>query len=249
MPPEDFRSVGHQDDVGLTVLFEHLGCRGTPEAMSKFSAPPMVIGDNHEWGVLVSTFLLDHDPSRIMDFYQIFDRPPEGVGFKWDGASEGARLVPQTQNRTPSNRQANHSVTSGFQRKSTWSEILCSFGATPCCNISFLATPGCFNSIVNNNPLLIIDSGTLVNITPHRSDFISYQKSNMKIKDSSSSNIVAGEGLLRWNIADVAGRTVTLELPGYHVPGTEVCLLSPQVLLSTFGGQTMQTTQRVEVCL
>ncbi len=71
----------------------------------------------------------------------------------------------------------------------------------------------------------------------------------MKIKDLSSSNIVAGEGLPQWNIADVAGRTVTLELPGYHVPGVEVRLLSPQVLLSIFGGHTMQTTQRVEVCL
>ena len=94
MPPEDFGSEGHQDVVGRTVLFEHLGCRGTPEVLSKFSAPPMVIGDNHEWGVLVSTFLLDHDPSRIMDFYQIFDGPPEGVGSKWDGASDGAQLVP-----------------------------------------------------------------------------------------------------------------------------------------------------------
>ncbi len=54
----------------------------------------------------------------------------------------------------------------------------------------------------------------------------------MKIKDLSSSNIVAGEGLLQWNIADVAGRTITLELPGYHVPGAEVRLLGPQVLIS-----------------
>ncbi len=53
----------------------------------------------------------------------------------------------------------------------------------------------------------------------------------MKNKDLSSSNIVAGEGLLQWNITDVAGRTVTLELPEYHVPGVEVRLLSPQVLL------------------
>ncbi len=71
----------------------------------------------------------------------------------------------------------------------------------------------------------------------------------MKIKDLSSSNVVAGEGLIRWNVADVAGRTVTLELPGYHIPGAEVRLLSPQVLLSIFGGHTMQTKQKVEVCL
>ncbi len=112
-----------------------------------------------------------------------------------------------------------------------------------------LPPQGVSTALLTNSPLLIIDSGVSVCITPHRSDFISYQKSSMKIKDLSSSNIVAGEGLLQWNIADVAGRTVTLELPGYHVPGAEVRLLSPQVLLSIFGGHTMQTTQRVEVCL
>jgi hypothetical protein len=71
----------------------------------------------------------------------------------------------------------------------------------------------------------------------------------MKIKDLSSSNTVAGEGLMRWKVEDIAGRAVTLELPGYHIPGAEVCLLSPQVLLSIFGGHTTQTKQRVEVCL
>jgi hypothetical protein len=71
----------------------------------------------------------------------------------------------------------------------------------------------------------------------------------MKIKDLSSSNTVAGEGLMRWKVEDIAGRAVTLELPGYHIPGAEVCLLSPRVLLSIFGGHTTQMKQRVEVCL
>ncbi len=60
----------------------------------------------------------------------------------------------------------------------------------------------------------------------------------MKIKDFSSSNTVAGEGLMRWKVEDIAGQAVTLKLPGYHIPGTEVRLLSPQVLLSIFGGHT-----------
>jgi hypothetical protein len=71
----------------------------------------------------------------------------------------------------------------------------------------------------------------------------------MRIKALSSSNTVAGEGLLRWKIEDIAGQTITLELPGYHIPGAEVNLLSPQVLLSIFGGHTTQTKQKVEVCL
>jgi hypothetical protein len=71
----------------------------------------------------------------------------------------------------------------------------------------------------------------------------------MKIKDLSSSNTVAGEGLLRWKVEDLAGRVVNLDLPGYHIPGTEVCLLSPQVLLLVFGGHTTQTTCNIAVCL
>jgi hypothetical protein len=71
----------------------------------------------------------------------------------------------------------------------------------------------------------------------------------MKIKDLSLSNTVTGEGLMRWNVEDLADRVVNLDLPGYHISGVEVCLLSPQVLLLTFGGHTTQTTQKVEVCL
>jgi hypothetical protein len=71
----------------------------------------------------------------------------------------------------------------------------------------------------------------------------------MKIKDLLSSNKVAGEGLLRKKVKDFAGRVVNLDLHGYHIPGVEVRLLSPQVLLSTFGGHTTQTTQKIEVYL
>jgi hypothetical protein len=69
----------------------------------------------------------------------------------------------------------------------------------------------------------------------------------MKIKDLSLSNTVAGEGLLPWKAEIFAGRVVNLELHGYHIPGVEVHLLSPQVLHSTFGGHTTQTTRKIEV--
>jgi hypothetical protein len=102
---------------------------------------------------------------------------------------------------------------------------------------------------MDHESLLIIDSGTSICITPHRSDFIMYKTSDIKIKDLSSSNKVAGEGLLRWKVEDCAGRVVNLDLLGYHIPGAEVCLLSHQVLLLVFGGHTTQTTQKIEVCL
>jgi hypothetical protein len=63
----------------------------------------------------------------------------------------------------------------------------------------------------------------------------------MKIKDLSSLNNVAGEGLLRWKVEDVSGQIVNLDLPGYHIPGAEVRLLSLQVLILMFCGHTKQT--------
>jgi hypothetical protein len=76
-----------------------------------------------------------------------------------------------------------------------------------------------------------------------------YAASNMKIKDIYLSNTVAGEDLMHWKVEELAGHVVNLDLPGYHIPGVDICLLSPQVLLLTFGCHTTQTTQKVEVCL
>jgi hypothetical protein len=71
----------------------------------------------------------------------------------------------------------------------------------------------------------------------------------MKIKNLSSSNTIAGESLLRWRVEVASGQIVNLDLPGYHIPGAKVCLLSPQVLILMFGGHTKQTIRNVEVCL
>jgi hypothetical protein len=65
----------------------------------------------------------------------------------------------------------------------------------------------------------------------------------MKIKDLSSLNQVAGEGILRWSIQNTHGASVIIELMGYHIPNAEVRLLSPQVLLNTIGGKAIQTVQ------
>ena len=110
----------------------------------------------------------------------------------------------------------------------------------------------CFQGLANVGKLLVIDSGASVCISPDRSDFISYRPSKIKIKDLSSSNTVAGEGMIRWPVRDKNGRTVVLELPGYHIPNAEVRLLSPQVLLQLAGGksdQSIQTTAGINIVL
>jgi hypothetical protein len=104
--------------------------------------------------------------------------------------------------------------------------------------ISSFEYPYCLSSKIDNSSV-IIDSGASVCISPNQSDFITYKDSKMKIKDLSSSNKVAGEGILRWKLQDVNGDLVHVELLGYHIPNAEVHLLSPQVLLQTIGGHTL----------
>ncbi len=70
--------------------------------------------------------------------------------------------------------------------------------------ISTIDTPLCLSSsIIKSN--VIIDTGASVCISPHRSDFFTYVASTQKIKDLSSSNWVAGEGLIRWSLQDING--------------------------------------------
>jgi hypothetical protein len=71
----------------------------------------------------------------------------------------------------------------------------------------------------------------------------------MKIKDLSSSNPVAGEGLIRWSLHNATGTVVTIELTGCHIPNADVRLLSPQVLIRTLGGNALLTNQGMNISL
>jgi hypothetical protein len=96
---------------------------------------------------------------------------------------------------------------------------------------------------------LVIDSGASVCISPHKEDFIDYGASAMTIKDLSSSNNVAGEGIISWNLEDIHGSIVKVEVKGYHMPHADIRLLSLQILLSTIGGSSIQTRNGVELNL
>ncbi len=96
---------------------------------------------------------------------------------------------------------------------------------------------------------IIIDSGALVRISLHRSDFVTYKNNKMKIKDLSSLNQVAGEEIISWSLQDVNGKLVQLELIGYHIPNAEVPLLSPQKLIKAIGSHALQTATRINVVL
>ena len=100
-----------------------------------------------------------------------------------------------------------------------------------------------FNSLSQQNVMpLIVDSGASCCISPRRDDFVTYGKSDMKIKDLSGVNKVAGEGMIRWKVLDKYGREYEIQIKGYHIPQASVRLLSPQCIIQTFkgsyGGQT-----------
>ncbi len=71
----------------------------------------------------------------------------------------------------------------------------------------------------------------------------------MNIKGLSSSNQVAGDGILRWSLQDADGNTTYIELIGYHIPNAKVRLLSPQVLLKTIDGHVLQNDKEIAIVL
>jgi len=111
--------------------------------------------------------------------------------------------------------------------------------------LNSIDSPQCFSSMADL-PSVIVDTGASVCISPHRSDFVTYHSSKMKIKDLSSSNQVAGEGILRWKLEDSLGNPVEIELIGYHIPTAGVRLLSPQVLLQTVGGSAVMKENKIK---
>ncbi len=105
-----------------------------------------------------------------------------------------------------------------------------------CALISLTEYPHCFSSSTVASEV-IVDTGASVWISQHKEDFAMYVSSNMKIKDLSSTNKVAGKGIIKWDLQNEKGYTVTVKAYGYHIPVAKVCLLSPQVLIKKDGGQ------------
>lgn len=94
-----------------------------------------------------------------------------------------------------------------------------------------------FNTLTKNRSIpLIVDSGASCCVSPRREDFITYNKSSVRIKDLSGCNKVAGEGMISWKVLDKFGREYEIQLKGYHMPRAAVRLLSPQCVTQAFKG-------------
>ena len=71
----------------------------------------------------------------------------------------------------------------------------------------------------------------------------------MRITDLSSTNKVAGEGIIKWDLQDENGYTVLVQAFGYHIPAAKVRLLSPQVLIQQLGGHANITKMGIQLRL
>jgi hypothetical protein len=138
---------------------------------------------NNYWERIVHLFLSTHDSSQLMQFHLHFAQPAAmalDMGF-------AVGLSPPVCSQV------------GIR---WWSKFLCILGLTidiqttkcgfvtiplHCTMVSTIDAPFCLSSkIISSN--VIINTGALVCISPHQSDFVTYASSKMKIKDLSSSN-------------------------------------------------------------
>jgi hypothetical protein len=107
-----------------------------PYDLNRFSC----MSDTCEWNVTVDNFLSTHDPSCIVNFYQMFDKVPEGVNDNWHSNPEGA--VPVGSPVGVGSCQGKQVV--GFRQESIWSTILHylrTMESITGCYISFLDLP------------------------------------------------------------------------------------------------------------
>ena len=132
------------------------------------------------WEQLAAEFVGDHDPSSIVATMFL-----GGVPFGDDGVQDDKRQV--------------FLPIGDVRAKKQW-----------CALLNYVEDPRCLVHPGLDGVPLIYDSSASVCIPPTKHDFISYCKSNAKVKDLSKSNAVAGEGMIRWSVYDVDGKPCIL---------------------------------------
>jgi hypothetical protein len=122
-----------------------------PSAHIMFSS----MGETCKWNTTVDAFLLTHDPSRLMDSYQIFHQVTERVNANRNSNPEDVSVVLPVGVILDQRKRV-----VGFWQESIWSQFPCylaSMRQTHTSYISLLEFPHCYQSITNHDSLLIID--------------------------------------------------------------------------------------------
>ena len=78
---------------------------------------------------------------------------------------------------------------------------------------------------------IVIDTGASCCLTPCRDNFITYDTMKININGLSAPASVVGCGRVRWYVQDLDGNSSMIEAFAYHVPKSDVRLMSPQGVL------------------
>ncbi len=106
-----------------------------------------------------------------------------------------------------------------------------------------------YTSHTQDDTILVYDLCSSAGLTPFSSDFFNYVKCSIPFHDISQVNEVIGIGTTIHKFVDTKGQFVLLPQMAYHLPSTEVCLFSPQVLHQICGGKSLILGDRVEIHL
>ncbi|KAL7459520.1 hypothetical protein ACHAWC_011291, partial [Mediolabrus comicus] len=84
---------------------------------------------------------------------------------------------------------------------------------------------------------LVFDSGASFDISPFRSDFLTYTPvSNTVVQGINAKSEIAGVGLVMYRFTTRSGRTIFRPSIAYHMPSADIRLLSPHVHMRMHGG-------------
>ncbi len=85
---------------------------------------------------------------------------------------------------------------------------------------------------------LVFDTGASYGLTPFRGDFIDYEECNIPVQDITKTNTVVGIGTVMWKHHATNGDVIYLPYLCYHLPSTDIRLLSPQTYHQLHGGES-----------
>lgn len=75
---------------------------------------------------------------------------------------------------------------------------------------------------------IVIDTGASRSISPHRSDFITYEDYHGSLGTISHESAIVGKGKVKWDIIDQNGKSCVITTEAYYVPSATIRLYSPQ---------------------
>lgn len=92
---------------------------------------------------------------------------------------------------------------------------------------------------------LVFDTGASHDLTPFRSDFITYERCDVTVAAVHSQGKVVGKGIVLYKVRTRDGAVVYVPSMAYHMPGADIRLFSPQRTFKRLGGSSKMNTNGI----